>query len=90
VVTENPSLVYVFTILCLRSMIRVHTVNGLRNGIRYCDGSVVRPERVGTRRVVTCVGSRGTCFNGFVPTSATTASYLICATPRTGSTLLCG
>jgi LPS sulfotransferase NodH len=37
-----------------------------------------------------CVASRGTCFNGFVPASATTASYLICSTPRSGSTLLCG
>jgi LPS sulfotransferase NodH len=36
------------------------------------------------------VVSRGSCFNGSVPTPATRGSYLICATPRSGSTLLCG
>jgi trehalose 2-sulfotransferase len=36
---------------------------------------------------VTC---RGTCFNGSVRSPATTTSYLICATPRSGSTLFCG
>jgi hypothetical protein len=61
---------------------------GDRSRIHRFDHSVVGPEMT-TPPGSQGHGIRGTCFNGFVPTSATSASYLICATPRSGSTFLC-